>query len=77
MYLGKATSLRDRLHKLVRFGAAEPVSHWGGRYIWQVANSERFLIAWRPCDAPRTEEQALLQAFSANDGRLPFANINR
>ncbi len=52
LYIGKATSLRSRVGQLVRFGGGSPVGHWGGRYLWQVAGSAEFLVAWRAAADP-------------------------
>jgi hypothetical protein len=45
-YIGKADNARRRLEQFARFGAGEPVAHWGGRYIWQLADSAELLVAW-------------------------------
>lgn len=47
MYIGKATNLRKRLSQLLRFGTGAKVGHWGGRYLWQLADSDDLLIAWK------------------------------
>jgi hypothetical protein len=75
LYFGKADSLRERIRSLVRFGAGEPVGHWGGRYLWQLEGCEAFLVAWREVANPREIERDLLADFAAHFGRLPFANI--
>jgi hypothetical protein len=75
LYFGKANSLRQRIRALVRFAGGDPVGHWGGRYLWQVAGSSDFLIAWRESDAPRALEADLLADFTAHFGELPFANL--
>ncbi len=75
LYFGKAISLRDRITQLVRFAAGRPVGHWGGRYLWQVAGSDSFLVGWRESDEPGDLERDLLADFAAHVGALPFANI--
>jgi hypothetical protein len=40
VYIGKADELRRRLGQFAKFGAGEAIGHWGGRLIWQLANSE-------------------------------------
>jgi hypothetical protein len=79
LYIGKAGNLRRRLGEYMRFGAGTPCGHWGGRYIWQVADSARLLIAWTPtsAQAPRTVERQLLADFRERFGALPFANLRR
>jgi hypothetical protein len=75
LYIGKATSLRSRVGQLVRFGGGSPVGHWGGRYLWQVAGSAEFLVAWRAAADPRADEVDLLAEFVEQYGALPYANI--
>ena len=86
LYLGKAGAgatgkrgLRKRIHELARFGRGEPVGHWGGRYIWQVSNSPKLLIAWLPVPdrAASIVEDELLDEFFVIHGQLPFANLRR
>ena len=76
LYVGKADSLRPRVNALLRFGAGEPVGHWGGRYLWQVVDCESFLVGWRPEQEARAVESRLLSGFVDRFGTLPFANIN-
>lgn len=86
VYIGKASvaspkrGLRRRLEEYRRHGTGEPIGHWGGRFVWQLADSAELLVAWRPSaesvDAA-VEESNLLQAFCLVHGRLPFANLRR
>ena len=75
VYLGKAKSLTVRVDELLRFGNGEPVGHWGGRLVWQVALP--LTLSWKetPGQDPETLEKALLREFSGHHGRLPFANL--
>ena len=85
IYIGKAggktssSTLRKRLKQYVRFGAGDPVGHWGGRYIWQLKDSGRLLVCWRP-SAPdedaRLMESSLISGFKdLYGGQRPFANL--
>jgi hypothetical protein len=76
IYIGKADNLKRRLWELMRFGAGEPVGHWGGRLIWQLADSDSLLVAWAetPGQVPREVESTMITAFWAAWGKPPFAN---
>lgn len=85
IYIGKAggntssSTLRKRLKQYVHFGAGDPVGHWGGRYIWQLKDSGRLLVCWRP-SAPgedaRLMESSLISGFKdMYGGQRPFANL--
>lgn len=79
IYIGKGDNLRKRLTQYADFGAGKPIGHWGGRYIWQLADSDALLVAWRRCGAEETaaslEAQLVARFKSEHGGRLPFANI--
>lgn len=75
LYFGKADSLRTRIRALVRFAVGDPIGHWGGHYLWQIAESAAFVVAWREAEQPRALEGDLLSDFAAHFGALPFANI--
>lgn len=78
VYIGKATSLRKRLGQLLHFGAGSAVGHWGGRYLWQLADAEDLLVAWKviTSESPREAESRMLIDFKNRYGKLPFANLS-
>jgi hypothetical protein len=86
LYLGKADTgtngtrgLRKRIGEFTRFGRGEAVGHWGGRYIWQLSNSQDLRIAWLPVtdrSAAEVESELLSEYFHAH-AQLPFANLRR
>ena len=75
LYVGSSSELKKRIGTFLRFGAGCPVAHWGGRLIWQIANSDALLVAWRQSVGHRNDENKLLREFEARYGKLPFANL--
>jgi hypothetical protein len=78
LYVGKSDVLRRRLQQYAKFGAGRPIGHWGGRYIWQLSDSDQLLVAWKACgedETPGHLEAHLAGRFKKIYGRLPFANI--
>jgi hypothetical protein len=76
VYIGRTDELRRRLRQFADFGAGKPVGHWGGRLVWQLAESKNLLVAWKetPGDDPVAAEAALIAAFRDRYGKPPFAN---
>ncbi len=77
--VGKANHgrLRARLREYIGFGRGGRSRHAGGRLIWQVADPEDLLVAWRilPRDEdPRAVETAMISSFRQDHGKPPFAN---
>jgi hypothetical protein len=82
VYIGRAsqthrTNLHKRVRKFLDFGVGKPVGHWGGRLIWQVADADWFIIAWKPCADFKKIEAQLLDDFERQHCCLPFANLRR
>ncbi|MGO9753296.1 MAG: hypothetical protein ACLP8S_30775 [Solirubrobacteraceae bacterium] len=78
LYIGKADVANRRLKQFARFGVGEPVGHWGGRYIWQLAGAADLLVAWHPIswgEPAREYEKRLLALFAEIHGARPFANL--
>lgn len=78
LYIGISKSLKKRLKQYMQFGAGKSVGHYGGRYIWQLADSRELIVCWKPilnCD-PRIIEAQMIQQFKEeHSGRRPFANL--
>lgn len=76
LYIGKAKSLRKRISQYLRFGDGKPVGHWGGRYIWQLADAPELIFCWMPVigDADAVETEMICR-FREHYGSRPFANL--
>lgn len=76
VYIGKANILRRRLREFAKFGAGHRIGHWGGRLIWQLAESSKLLVAWKetPGLDPAAVEADMIAQFRAVYGQPPFAN---
>lgn len=84
VYIGKAggsggsATLQKRLSQYIRFGQGANVDHWGGRYIWQLADSRDLVVCWKTLtnEDPRDVEQKMIVNFKAtHSGKRPFANL--
>lgn len=77
MYIGKATKLKSRLSAYLRFGNNQSTSHWGGRLIWQLADSNDLIVCWKTTqEDPREVEKGMIQEFKKeHGGQRPFANL--
>jgi hypothetical protein len=80
LYLGKASSLSERIGLLVEFsnaGRDRSVFHKGGRLLWQLEDGQELLVAWRVEPDFEGVEADLQGEFIDTYGRLPFANLRR
>lgn len=80
IYIGKGNQLQRRIQQYLDFGAGMPIGHWGGRLIWQIENSDDFIIAWKLVEVGETArnlELKLLDEFEKIYRRLPFANLRK
>ena len=77
VYIGKATNLKTRLRAYFSFGQGNNASHYGGRLIWQLANSRSLIVCWKvlPKENPREVEKVLIKTFKDQFNKLPFANL--
>ncbi|MCW3491534.1 hypothetical protein [Dethiobacter alkaliphilus] len=85
LYIGRAggtkekTTLHSRIKAYMQFGSGLPISHWGGRYIWQLRGHNNFLVAVKVLhkEEPAKLETKMLEDFISIYGKLPFANLRR
>jgi hypothetical protein len=84
LYIGKAgpgskgnRGLRRQIQEFLDFGKGKPPGHWDGRLVWQLANSEALLIAWKelPAAELNRSEARYHAEFVEAYGKLPFANL--
>lgn len=83
VYIGKAGSetgnatLNSRLKQYFGFGQGKNIGHWGGRLIWQLKNSSDLVVCWKPLpnEIPRTLESQLINEFTKEFTKRPFANL--
>lgn len=78
IYIGKSEGKNDigaRLKMHMRFGSGEEVNAYGGRYIWQIEDSDKLLVFWKKSDNPEGERFEMLKQFKEKHTKLPFANL--
>ncbi|MDD6364999.1 MAG: hypothetical protein PUA47_06605 [Bacteroidales bacterium] len=77
LYIGEATSLKTRVSAYMSFGRGSAVGHWGGRLLWQLADSDEMLVCWKETDdTPRDVERDLIAEFKKIYDQWPYANIS-
>lgn len=76
LYIGQSRNLRQRIKQYISFGFGKPVSHMGGRYIWQLRDAMAGLgVCWEEDGNSRAREREEVAKFEDRYGRLPFANL--
>lgn len=77
IYIGKATSLKERLGDYLKFGQGRNIGHYGGRLIWQLKNSRDLIVCWKviETETARDFEKRLIQLFKTKFSVRPFANL--
>ncbi len=80
LYIGKAASakgLYQRLWAYARQGRGFSAGHRGGRYLWQLPESDQLTVAWRPTPELNAHdvEDALLTLYIETWDDRPFANL--
>lgn len=72
-----AATLKSRIKTYLRFGQGNDVRHYGGRYIWQLANHNDLIFCWRTTNGrdPRELERNLISDFKGQYVCRPFANL--
>lgn len=80
IYIGKAATLRSRIGAYRRHGTGGHAKHWGGRYVWQLADHRDLLVCWRASadgEEPDAIETGLIADFRTQYGSRPFANLTK
>ena len=83
LYIGKAggtslnATLQSRLTQYLKFGMGKKIGHWGGRFIWQIKDSDQLIVCWKPTEreAREVESEMIEQFKQEHDGKRPFANL--
>lgn len=76
VYIGKATDLNKRLQQYMQFGCGKNVGHYGGRYIWQLEDSDELIVCWkRTANSGEVESKMIAEFKKSHNGKRPFANL--
>lgn len=76
--LNNKATLQSRIEQYMQFGQGLPKGHYGGRYIWQLANAKDLIICWKVLIEydSREEEKEMIKGFKKeHEGKRPFANL--
>lgn len=84
LYIGQAggncsqETLNSRITTYLQFGQEKKVAHRGGRYIWQIENSDELVICWKKLKKlnPSYLEWKKIKEFIERYKKRPFANRN-
>jgi hypothetical protein len=76
LYVGRGTSLRERLRLLAMFGAGRVDNHKGGEWLWQIDRIEASKVVLITCPRGKQAafENSFLQLFEKDHGAYPLAN---
>jgi len=84
VYIGQAggknskATLRKRISSYIKYGSGKPVGHQGGRYIWQLKDSDELLFVWKVTkEDPDLIETKLIDEFKKKHNKRPFANLKK
>lgn len=77
IYIGQSnTNIKRRLKEYMNFGCGKKVGHKGGRYIWQLADSDNLIVCWKEVENARAIEKKMIADFKdKHNGMRPFANL--
>ena len=82
LYFGKAPlrkrpkGLANRLAEYHAHGFGSGAQHYGGKLIWQLANTDELIVGWKGLGAGESAaiESGLIKGFALLHGVQPYAN---
>ena len=77
IYIGRTSCLQRRIRQLIEFGRGKSVGHWGGRYMWQLADAKSLCVCWMVSDDYELLRNKLVDSFYSKLEHLPFANLRK
>lgn len=74
---GKRDGLANRIEELRAHGLERGSNHYGGKLLWQLADSEDLLLGWKPVKEGTSGqvESGLILGFKRLIGQQPYANV--